>query len=154
LFIPNPAGHLIHHSAELRHRDKNLSEGLPLWDLLLGTLYIPRMEEHFKIGVRDRNGLKWVPKSVSYVLFGSVADGIRTAIHRSTPVRAADVTQDGIQNCWCGSGCKKLGYAFDNPAPAPSGLRSWSDIWAATKAWVEIGDRSAECGERSSKLGA
>jgi sterol desaturase/sphingolipid hydroxylase (fatty acid hydroxylase superfamily) len=51
IFYP-PHFHRIHHSALLEHRDKNLGRtgGLCLWDQLLGTLYIPKDDEHIVYG--------------------------------------------------------------------------------------------------------
>jgi sterol desaturase/sphingolipid hydroxylase (fatty acid hydroxylase superfamily) len=48
----SPCMHLVHHSALLRHRDKNLGQvgGLALWDYLFGTLYIPKSREEFPFG--------------------------------------------------------------------------------------------------------
>src|SRR5262249_43700536 len=45
----NPANHLIHHSMEPRHLDKNFANHFAIIDLILGTLYIPKEEEHFPI---------------------------------------------------------------------------------------------------------
>jgi sterol desaturase/sphingolipid hydroxylase (fatty acid hydroxylase superfamily) len=49
----SPAMHQIHHSAELKHRDKNLSQIFSFWDALLGTLYIPKEKETFQVGLGD-----------------------------------------------------------------------------------------------------
>ena len=51
IFYP-PHFHRIHHSALLEHRDKNLGRtgGLCLWDKLLGSLYIPKDDEHIVYG--------------------------------------------------------------------------------------------------------
>ncbi len=48
----SPCMHLIHHSALMQHRDKNLGQvgGLALWDYLFGTLYIPDSREEFPFG--------------------------------------------------------------------------------------------------------
>jgi sterol desaturase/sphingolipid hydroxylase (fatty acid hydroxylase superfamily) len=56
----SPCMHQIHHSALLRHRDKNLGSLLSVWDYLFGTLYVPRHREEFLLGlsadeVDDRN---------------------------------------------------------------------------------------------------
>lgn len=47
----SPAMHQIHHSTEPRHRDRNLAQVFSFWDLLFGTLYVPREREHFQVGL-------------------------------------------------------------------------------------------------------
>jgi sterol desaturase/sphingolipid hydroxylase (fatty acid hydroxylase superfamily) len=48
----SPHFHRIHHSALIQHRDKNLgfTGGLCLWDRLMGTLYVPKPDEHLVYG--------------------------------------------------------------------------------------------------------
>src|SRR5947209_11586820 len=50
-----PVLHQIHHSAELRHRDKNLGNMFPLsiWDWMFGTLYLPEKNENYRWGLND-----------------------------------------------------------------------------------------------------
>lgn len=43
--LQTPAHHMIHHSADPRHFDKNLGLFLSLWDRIFGTLWVPRPEE-------------------------------------------------------------------------------------------------------------
>ena len=50
-----PSFHQIHHSAELKHRDKNLGGGVPVWDWLFGTLYLPRAGETFVMGLNHES---------------------------------------------------------------------------------------------------
>ena len=52
IFI-SPAQHQIHHSVELRHRDKNFGVTLAIWDWLFRTLYVPAERESFEFGVGD-----------------------------------------------------------------------------------------------------
>lgn len=47
----SPALHQIHHSFATRHLDKNLGAMLSIWDRLMGTLYVPRGEEHLTFGL-------------------------------------------------------------------------------------------------------
>jgi sterol desaturase/sphingolipid hydroxylase (fatty acid hydroxylase superfamily) len=49
-----PSFHQIHHSAELRHRDKNLGGGVPVWDWLFGTLYLPKAGETYILGLNEQ----------------------------------------------------------------------------------------------------
>lgn len=53
ILISPPVGHQIHHSAELRHRDKNFSAGLLFWDWLFGTLYLPKKGETYRWGLNE-----------------------------------------------------------------------------------------------------
>jgi sterol desaturase/sphingolipid hydroxylase (fatty acid hydroxylase superfamily) len=46
-----PVMHQIHHSAERRHRDKNMAEMFTLWDWIFGTLYVPKGDEVFIKGI-------------------------------------------------------------------------------------------------------
>jgi sterol desaturase/sphingolipid hydroxylase (fatty acid hydroxylase superfamily) len=46
----SPILHQIHHSAEIRHRDKNLASFCSLYDWLFGTLYVPKGREEFRWG--------------------------------------------------------------------------------------------------------
>ncbi len=48
-----PSFHHIHHSIELRHRDKNLGGGIPIWDWLFGTLYLPIPDEVYALGLNE-----------------------------------------------------------------------------------------------------
>lgn len=49
--IQSPAHHQIHHSTSPEHIDKNFGYCLALWDWLFGTLYIPKREESFALGI-------------------------------------------------------------------------------------------------------
>lgn len=49
-----PTFHHLHHSAELRHRDRNFGGGIPVWDWLFGTMYLPDPEEAFVLGLNDQ----------------------------------------------------------------------------------------------------
>jgi sterol desaturase/sphingolipid hydroxylase (fatty acid hydroxylase superfamily) len=45
--------HQIHHSAELRHRDRNFGATMSLFDWLFGTLYIPQVGETPRLGLNE-----------------------------------------------------------------------------------------------------
>ncbi|MEI7789844.1 MAG: sterol desaturase family protein [Alphaproteobacteria bacterium] len=49
-----PVLHQIHHSAEPRHRDKNLGGQLSVFDWLFGTIYVPQGREAYRWGLNDR----------------------------------------------------------------------------------------------------
>ncbi len=46
--------HQLYHSAEDRHHDRNFGSLLSLFDLLLGTLYLPKRGEDFRWGLNER----------------------------------------------------------------------------------------------------
>lgn len=52
-FLISPAQHQIHHSLDPRHHDKNLGYMLAVWDLIFGTLYIPRKREQLIFGLKE-----------------------------------------------------------------------------------------------------
>ncbi|MBP7252244.1 MAG: sterol desaturase family protein [Alphaproteobacteria bacterium] len=49
--IQSPAHHQIHHSTSPEHIDKNFGYCLAVWDWLFGTLYVPKREENFALGI-------------------------------------------------------------------------------------------------------
>jgi sterol desaturase/sphingolipid hydroxylase (fatty acid hydroxylase superfamily) len=49
--ISSPALHLIHHSREPCHHNKNMAQIFTLWDRLAGTFYLPREDEHLVFGI-------------------------------------------------------------------------------------------------------
>ncbi len=49
--IISPDYHRIHHSIELRHRDKNFTNWFPIWDIIFGTAYLPEKDECPETGV-------------------------------------------------------------------------------------------------------
>ena len=49
-FLCSPIMHQIHHSAELRHRDKNMGSFCSIYDWMFGTLYLPKGPEEFHLG--------------------------------------------------------------------------------------------------------
>ncbi|MFO1082023.1 MAG: sterol desaturase family protein [Reyranellaceae bacterium] len=46
--------HRIHHSRELRHRDRNFGTSTPLWDVLFGTAWFPRRDEWPSVGLDEQ----------------------------------------------------------------------------------------------------
>ena len=53
--ISSPALHLIHHSKDPKHFDKNFARFFTFWDRLAGTLYIPDEEEELEFGLGDKD---------------------------------------------------------------------------------------------------
>ena len=57
--ISSPAMHLIHHSSEPRHADKNLAQMFNFWDKLAGTFYMPKEQEVFELGLSGSEGARF-----------------------------------------------------------------------------------------------
>ena len=51
--IPSGGMHEIHHSAELKHRDKNFGNQLAVFDWMFGTMYIPARGETILLGLTE-----------------------------------------------------------------------------------------------------
>lgn len=52
----SPAQHHIHHSKDKKHYNKNYGEVFAIWDLMFGTLYVPKTYEDITFGLADANG--------------------------------------------------------------------------------------------------
>ena len=85
-FFISPAQHQIHHSNEARHHDKNFGSALALWDLIGGTLYIPKRREVLSFGL-SKTELNHANNLLS-AWFHPLAAALR-AILRTRKVRAA-----------------------------------------------------------------
>jgi len=81
MFVFNtPQFHRIHHSIELRHRDKNFCKNLPVLDIIFGTAWIPGKDEYPATGLTSEKprglleGLVWPIRHVPAIrkLVGSV----------------------------------------------------------------------------------
>jgi sterol desaturase/sphingolipid hydroxylase (fatty acid hydroxylase superfamily) len=49
--VMSPAQHVIHHSIDTRHWNKNFGVKLAVWDALFGTLYIPKASDTIRVGL-------------------------------------------------------------------------------------------------------
>ena len=87
LFI-SPAQHQIHHSAELRHRDKNFGVTLAIWDGLFGSLYVPDERETFEFGVGDGRPQPHATLVRAYAV--PFADAARVVAGSSEPAPAGE----------------------------------------------------------------
>lgn len=52
LFI-SPVMHQIHHSVDPQHVNRNFGVKLAVWDVLFGTLYVPRVREPLRVGLQE-----------------------------------------------------------------------------------------------------
>ena len=127
----SPANHLVHHSAEMRHRDKNFANHFAFIDLMLGTLYIPQREEHFRIGVDRHDGQPLVIRSLwRHFYLNPVVDLVHRLLRMPIDTPTPQVAPAAAAcNCWCGPQCKALAdpaSAAAQPAPAWTRL---GDLW-------------------------
>ncbi len=53
IFI-SPSQHQVHHSVDLKHRDKNFGLVFALWDWIFGTLYVPEHYEKIEYGISKK----------------------------------------------------------------------------------------------------
>ena len=77
----SPAQHQIHHSSDLRHRDKNLGFIFAFWDRLFGSLYVPVAYEKLRFGLGDREEEEYSSVSRLYLLpFKKLLKACRTPV--------------------------------------------------------------------------
>ena len=67
-FFSSPALHMIHHSSESRHWDRNYGLALSVWDVIFRTEYIPRGREHFRLGLSDRSEADYASLGAKFFL--------------------------------------------------------------------------------------
>ena len=79
IFI-SPAQHQIHHSTDPKHWNKNYGFIFATWDLLFGSLYIPRGRETLQYGVPGVNPQDF--SSVTKLYFLPFAKAARTLLKR------------------------------------------------------------------------
>ena len=65
--ISSPAMHMIHHSKDPRHADKNLAQMFNFWDRLAGTLYMPAQKENIEFGLANGESEKFATLKDLYV---------------------------------------------------------------------------------------
>lgn len=52
----SPFMHQVHHSQERHHWDRNFGFGFALWDWIFGTIYVPKQDEPFRLGLPEGRG--------------------------------------------------------------------------------------------------
>jgi sterol desaturase/sphingolipid hydroxylase (fatty acid hydroxylase superfamily) len=50
-WVNSPQWHRIHHSVHPEHHDKNFAALLPIWDILFGTAWVPKLDEYPATGI-------------------------------------------------------------------------------------------------------
>lgn len=63
----SPHMHQVHHSRNPVHFNKNFGVIFAVWDVIFGSLYIPKSKERYKFGINDHEGR--MPKSYWFDLF-------------------------------------------------------------------------------------
>ena len=82
-FIVSPIQHQVHHSIDLRHRNKNFGVKFAVWDALFGTLYVPKAPETIRVGLPDADPRDFTTVRKLYFLpFAKVAKGVHSLVHR------------------------------------------------------------------------
>jgi sterol desaturase/sphingolipid hydroxylase (fatty acid hydroxylase superfamily) len=76
----SPAMHQIHHSMEARHLNKNFGYYLSVWDWLFGSIYIPKHEETFEIGLVDDKDDEWNSKGCLFMTLEPFRSAFRRVI--------------------------------------------------------------------------
>ncbi|MDK9698288.1 MAG: sterol desaturase family protein [Siculibacillus sp.] len=92
--LQTPAHHMIHHSADPRHFDRNLGLFLSLWDWVFGTLWIPRPEEKttLTLGLGAAGG----HHGVADAWISPVIAAGRSLVPRAAPPRTPPPTGTGL----------------------------------------------------------
>lgn len=96
----SPAQHHIHHSIDRKHYNKNYGEIFAFWDLMFGTLYVPRSYEKITYGLSDENSerIEQPYPTLRAALLHPFGDAWR-ALWKGTsrdPSRAADAQQKTV----------------------------------------------------------
>jgi sterol desaturase/sphingolipid hydroxylase (fatty acid hydroxylase superfamily) len=87
----SPAYHQIHHSVDVSHRNRNFAFLFPVWDWLLGTMYLPREREPLRFGLGDGTELDY--NSV-FALYAHPFERIARGAHQQR--RAGDLRGDDL----------------------------------------------------------
>ena len=85
--VLSPAQHVIHHSIDPRHWNKNFGLMLAIWDAMFGTLYVPKRAEFIRVGLVNAD-----PQEFSTVLRLYVAPFVKML----RPVNVAGQMSKGI----------------------------------------------------------
>lgn len=67
IFI-SPAQHQVHHSVETNHWNKNFGYIFAVWDLCIGTLYVPRKPERIQFGIPNSDPAEFSTVSRLYFM--------------------------------------------------------------------------------------
>lgn len=54
--LVSPVMHQVHHSSETQHWDRNFGFVFSIWDLVFRTIYVPRRDEPFRLGLPQGKG--------------------------------------------------------------------------------------------------
>ncbi len=82
-FIVSPIQHQVHHSIDPRHRNKNFGVKFAVWDVLFGTLYVPREPETLQVGLPDADPREFsTVRKLFFLPFAKAFGGLVTLPYR------------------------------------------------------------------------
>ena len=87
-FFSNPQYHWIHHSKEPQHQDKNYAIWLPVFDVIFGSYYRPRIDEYPPTGLSSGEKIETVWKAQAGPILAwaqSLRQLVRSPQSRSKP---------------------------------------------------------------------
>ncbi len=76
-FLSTPQFHWIHHSREPEHQDKNYAIWLPVFDVVFGSYYAPRVDEYPPTGLSTREQIDtlWEAQAGPLIAWGRMLRG-------------------------------------------------------------------------------
>ena len=93
--VMSPAQHVIHHSIDTQHWNKNFGVKLALWDGLFGTLYVPREPETLQVGLPDADPREF--STVRQLYFLPFKKSVKECIGLARKLLPADLSQERIR---------------------------------------------------------
>jgi sterol desaturase/sphingolipid hydroxylase (fatty acid hydroxylase superfamily) len=79
----SPIQHQVHHSIDPRHRNKNFGVKFAVWDVLFGTLYVPREPETLQVGLPDADPQEFsTVRKLFFLPFAKAFGGLVTLPYR------------------------------------------------------------------------
>lgn len=90
----SPAQHQIHHSIDKKHWNKNYGEIFAIWDLMFGTLYVPKTREELQFGLTDEDSVVQPHDTLSKALWVPIKESWQSL--RPSNKTEADKTQTPI----------------------------------------------------------
>ena len=93
--VMSPAQHVIHHSIDTQHWNKNFGVKLALWDALFGTLYLPRELKTLQVGLPDADPREF--STVRQLYFLPFKKSVKECIGLARKLLPADLSQERIR---------------------------------------------------------
>ena len=93
--VLSPAQHVIHHSIDTQHWNKNFGVKLAIWDALFGTLYVPREPETLQVGLPDADPREF--STVRQLYFLPFKKSVKECIGPARKLLPAGLSQERIR---------------------------------------------------------